>query len=237
MTASTTPPHAVSDRFFLNSTLLMLVGVLVGFAPTLYLRTPFKGPELPWWLLLHGIVQTMWFVLLAAQAGLNAMRRRDWHKWLGWTSAVVAVIVLATTPLVMIRAVPRGLAAGLTEIEVGFIFLVNVLRLPFFAAMVSSALWFRRKREVHARALLMASLSNFTPASSRLAHFVGASPLVGVLVFMAAFCIPLVRHDRRTLGRVHPLTTWGIVALLLIIAIPIALLFAGVGQAAVRALA
>lgn len=230
-------PRAASDRFFRNSTLLMLLGVLVGFAPTFYLRVPFDGPALPWWLLLHGSAQTAWFVVLAAQATFNAMHRRTWHKWLGWTGMVVAVVVLVTTPVVMIRAVPRGLAAGLTEIELGFVLMVNVLRVPFFAVMVAAALYYRRTRDVHARALLMASLSNFAPATSRIAHFVGVSPIAGVLVFMAAFCIPLVVHDRRTLGRVHPLTRWGIVALLLMIAIPIALLFAGVAQAAVRALA
>ncbi|MCC6244401.1 MAG: hypothetical protein IT353_16280 [Gemmatimonadaceae bacterium] len=215
----------------------MLLGVLVGFAPTFYLRSPFNGPELPWWLLLHGVAQTAWFAVLAAQATFNALRLRSWHKWLGWTGMLIALLVLVTTPVVMIRAVPRGLAAGLTEIELGFVLMVNVLRLPFFAVMVASALHYRRTREVHARALLLASLSNFAPATSRMAHFVGVSPIVGVLVFMAAFCIPLVLHDRRTLGRVHALTRWGIVALLLMIAIPIALLFAGVGQAAVRALA
>lgn len=236
MNATAQSARATSDRFFLYVTLCLLVGVIVGFSPTLYLRRVFDGPEMPWWLVVHGITQTAWFVLLAIQASLNASHRRAWHKRIGWLSVAVGVVAMSITPLVMARAVPRGLAAGLQEFEVDFVFLVNLLRIPFFAVMLVLAMRAHRHRDVHARALLLASFSNFTPAGSRISHLVDVNPLAGALFFIAAFGIPLALHDRRTLGHVHPLTRLGNLVLVLIIVIPIVLLVAGWGQPLVRAL-
>ncbi|MBK6844881.1 MAG: hypothetical protein IPG88_21700 [Gemmatimonadetes bacterium] len=100
----------------------------------------------------------------------------SWHRWLGWATVAIAVPHhchhAGRDPA--LRA--RGLAIGLTAIEVSFVVLVNVLRLPFFTAMLGLAVWKRRQRETHARALLLASLSNFTPAFTRLGKQLGVGP-------------------------------------------------------------
>ena len=62
----------------------------------------------------HGVGQTAWFAALAAQAALVHSRRVSWHRWLGWATVAIAVLTIATTPVVILRSVPRGLAIGLT---------------------------------------------------------------------------------------------------------------------------
>ncbi|MEQ1911585.1 MAG: hypothetical protein ABMA15_22400 [Vicinamibacterales bacterium] len=55
-------------------------------------------------------------------------------------------------------------------------------------------------------------------------------------VYLIPFGVALAMHDRRTLPRVHPMTTCGMVALLLIMLVPIGLLFAGASQVIVAGL-
>lgn len=124
-------------------------------------------------LVIHGIVTSLWFLLLPVQGYLAETRRLRWHRPLGWAGVLVAVLIVVTSPAVIVRSVPNGLAAGLPGFVVSFIFMTDMLRVAFFAAMVAVAIWCRRRRVVHTRALFMASLSHFAPATSRLATMVG----------------------------------------------------------------
>lgn len=220
-------PPRQRDRFFLVAAVVMLLVVFAGFAPTFYLREAYGAPDLPWWLVVHGVGQTAWYVALAAQATLVAARRVSWHRWLGWATAAIAILTIVTTPLVILRSVPRGLAIGLTDIELSFVVLVNALRLPFFAAMLGLAVWRRRERDTHARALLLASISNVTPAFTRFGKQFGAGPLSVATLLVVVASVAMVLHDRRTIGRVHPVTRGGVIALMLILVIPIGVVLSG----------
>lgn len=213
--------------FFTATSVLMLLAVLVGFAPTLFLRRVFFDSALSPLLVVHGIVMTAWFVVHAAQAYLAQSRRFRWHRPLGWIGMGVAALVVVTTPPVVIHSVPSGLDAGLPGFAVSFVFMTGLLRVVFFAAMVAAAMWWRRQRAVHSRALFLASLSNVAPATSRLATMLGWNVVLVAFAYLVPFVIALVLHDRQTLKRMHPLTSVGIAAVFLIMLVPIGLLFAG----------
>jgi hypothetical protein len=106
----------------------------------------------------------------------------------------------------------------------------------FFAVMVGVAIWYRRKRVVHTRALLLASLSNFAPATSRIATMLGWNVVLMAFLYLIPFGIALIRHDRQTLRRVHPLTAYGVAAVVLLLLLPIGLLFAGASRVIVARL-
>lgn len=214
--------------FFSVVSMVMLAGVLVGFAPTFFLRPAYFPTALSTLLIVHGSVMTAWFVLVPVQSLLAETRRLRWHRPLGWAGVAVAVLVVVSSPPVIVRSVPNGLASGLPGFAVSFIFMTGMLRVGFFVAMIAMAIWYRRQRAVHTRALVMASLSNFAPATSRIATMVGMNVVVMAFLYLIPFGIALVAYDRRTLRRVHPMTTTGLVSLLLILLVPIALLFAGV---------
>lgn len=114
-------------------------------------RPEFTDTPLPWCLTLHGITQTAWFLLLPVQSGLIVSRRHAWHRTLGWCGAGIARLVVAKSPLVMIRAVPRQLASGTRDVIEAFLLITNALRVPFFVVMVCVAIW-QRKRMKRARA-------------------------------------------------------------------------------------
>ena len=154
----------------------------------------------------------------------------------GCPGTVVAALVVVSSPPVIAKSVPTGLAAGLPSFAVSFIFMAGMLRVVFFAVMIVVAIRYRRRRVMHTRALFMASLSNFAPATSRMATMLGSNVLLVAFLYLIPFGIALAVHDRRTLRRVHPLTSWGVAALVLILALPIGLLFAGASQVIVARL-
>ena len=82
----------------------------------------------------------------------------------------------------------------------------------------------------------MASLSNFAPATSRVATMLGLNVVLIAFLYLIPFGIVLVLHDRHTLARTHPVTSYGLAALLLILLIPIALLFGGAANVIVAAM-
>ncbi|MFN7982802.1 MAG: hypothetical protein U0Q11_13160 [Vicinamibacterales bacterium] len=213
--------------FFTYASLLMLLCALVGFAPTFFLRPVYYATPLPGLLIAHGIAMTAWFVVLPVQSYLAETRRIRWHRPLGWASVAIAALVVLTSPPVLMHSVPHGLAKGLPGFAVSFVFMTGVLRMVFFVAMVGAAIWWRRQRTVHARALFLASLSNLAPALARVAEGQGWNPVPIAFVYLIPFGLALVRHDRRVLKRTHRLTGYGMAANVLILLIPIALLFAG----------
>ncbi|MFN7983657.1 MAG: hypothetical protein U0Q11_17560 [Vicinamibacterales bacterium] len=213
--------------FFTYASLLMLLCALAGFAPTFFLRPVYYASPLPSLLIVHGIVMTAWFVVLPVQSYLAESRRIRWHRPLGWISVGIAAAIVLTSPAVLMHSVPHGLAKGIPGFAVSFVFMTGVLRILFFVAMVATAIWWRRQRTIHARALFLASLSNLAPALARVAEGRDWNPVPITFLYLIPFGLALVLHDRRVLTRTHRLTGYGMAANVLILLIPIALLFAG----------
>lgn len=222
--------------FFPILTLVMLGVVLVGFAPTFFLRPLFSDTPLSALLIVHGLLQTAWFVVLPAQAWLAKSYNMRLHRRLGWTAAVLAALIVVTSIPVTTQSVPNSLAQGTPELFVAFIVLTNMLRIPFFAILVGAALYYRQHEDFHKRALIIASVSNLAPATARWALMFDANVLLVALASIVPFGIALVVHDRRTRRAVHPMTAWGLIALPTLMLVPIALLFAGARGPLIRAL-
>ena len=115
--ASTKP----RGKFYMGSAGVLLLVVLVGFAPTFYLRSAFGGPEfswrggvpeLSWRVLVHGLIFTSWFLAFALQAALVAARRTALHRALGWAGAAIGLAVIISgglaTPYRMAELASQG---------------------------------------------------------------------------------------------------------------------------------
>src|ERR1041384_6930226 len=70
-------------RFFAGMAIASAVAVLVGFYPTYYLKRFYGTPVLPPLVHVHGILFTVWIVLLITQTSLISGRRTDLHRRLG----------------------------------------------------------------------------------------------------------------------------------------------------------
>lgn len=83
------------SRFLLGLSAASLLIVLVGFAPTFYLRALFDVAPIPAYLYDHRTLLTGWFVVLIGQTYLIAARRTDLHRRVG----VVGLMFAAGTSI------------------------------------------------------------------------------------------------------------------------------------------
>jgi hypothetical protein len=195
-------------RFFTAMAVLCTALVLVGFAPTYYLRGLTSQPPLSPLVHLHGAVSTGWILLFLTQTSLVAANRRDVHRRLGIAGAVWAAVVLVIGWLMAIDAARRGVAPPGAPAQPGFL-LIPLGTILSFAVLAAAGLWNRRRSETHKRFMLLATIALLTPALARYRFYgLGDGPQTAILGTLALIAVCLI-HDRRAHGRVHPAFTWG----------------------------
>jgi hypothetical protein len=234
---STTPivqPLSVAVRkprhgrwFFVGLAVAAAVTVFVGFARTYYLKSLFPMPSLSWLFHIHGALFTAWMLLLVLQATLIATRTIALHRRVGLiggflvvpmlVTGCVAAIVTARGQGPMSSAVARGeltrFGAGLPPLEAMIVPLTTML---LFGVFAGAGLAWRRSPDVHKRFMALATIAMLPAAIGRAMGwlFGGGRPALffGAVGF---FILAIVVYDRRRLGRVHPVTLWGGLALML----------------------
>jgi len=204
----------VSRKFFVAMSIAMLAIVALGFGPTLFLRPFFPVPKIPASLLLHGAVLTAWFVWFLVQSSLVVAGNTVLHRRMGIVGVVIAVCVVAASLLAMVPFVPRMREIG-TDFETEGARLAagqigDSLTLVAFVAMVTLAVVWRRRPELHKRLMFFASLQILGPAGARTpASFaaLGLSPIgAPFLVFLLITTGGPIAYDLLSRGRLHPLT-------------------------------
>ena len=221
------PDRALAERrFFTGMALAILATVIVGFSRSFFLRPLF--PELPspseTIFYVHGVVFTAWIVLFVVQASLVAGGRTELHRKIGPFGAVLAVamVVLGT----FVALVATGRATGFVGIPVPPLqFLaIPIFDMILFPSFVWLAIAQRRNPQSHKRWMLLATVNLVTAAVAR---WPGVTPL-GPLAFFGLtdlFVVALAIWDFRTRGRLHPVTLWG--GVLIIVSQPLRLAVSG----------
>lgn len=253
--------------FFLAMGLVFLLPVLIGFGPTFFLRplfgttdylggpapvqvpydestqlTLYPGGPFPVHLLLHGLALAAWFGLFAAQAWLVAAHRVALHRRLGIAGVAVAVAVIVTSVVTMIRAADRFAAIGLpAQAQVG-VFVGDTLALAAFAALVAGGVYFRRNAAAHKRLMFLAGLSVIGPALSstrpagRLIDALLPDALTGIglggFLLLILCLLALVARDAIVDRRIQPATCGAILTFFAAIGIAAAAVYAAGGSAA-----
>lgn len=207
----------VRSRFFLLMSGVLLLVVLTGFSRTLYLRPAFEVPAIPTYLVLHGVLMTMWFAGVVVQTALVATRRVSWHRALGWTLAAVGVAMIPSGAYVSLNNLARRVAMGADADAImpaiSSVVWTNIGALSCFVILLSAAILLRRRPELHKRLMLLASISMVSPAITRISQWpvfegIGDPPLFRYCLMLSLF-VPLFVHDYRTIKRPHPVTLAG----------------------------
>ena len=84
-----------NDKYFLFIHILLLLIVLIGFAPSFYLRSLTESDPLPPYLILHGIACTTWFVVILLQSywakkGRISLHRR-YGRYFSWLAPIISL--------------------------------------------------------------------------------------------------------------------------------------------------
>ncbi len=172
----------VDDVYFTTMSFLMLAIVVIGFAPTYFLKGAVFAPLPSLLVHIHGAAFSSWIILFIVQTALVSTRKIRLHRKLGYAGAVLAACMVVLGVLVDSAAVRRG---GVPPIFTTPQFiLINDLGVALFGALVGCAVWQRRNGPVHKRLMLIATIGIMPPAITRYAILVH-KPLIAPAVLYA----------------------------------------------------
>jgi hypothetical protein len=199
------------DRvFFVSVAALALTLVIVGFAPTFFLKEAFDTPDLTPLVHVHGALFTAWLVLLLTQALLIRNGKYSLHRTLG-VFGVALMVAMVITGFMVVLGKPRP-----TLFSRAFIF-TPLLGLILFPLFVGAAIRFRRNPAAHKRLMLLATILLMTAGTRRVLHLLGveAGPYVADFATYGLLLLPLAVYDLTRFHRLHAVTAWGGAILLL----------------------
>jgi hypothetical protein len=221
----------VSDRpLYLLAAVIFPLIVLAGFARTYYLKGAFATPALPSLLVhVHGIIMTAWVVLFIVQVTLVAKRRTKLHQRLGIAGAGLAALVFVFGIVTATYAAARfvnnpSLLSAADPPPLPFL-IIPFGDMVIFAILITAALYYRQRLDIHKRLMLLAAINLLTPAIARipLEFIVKGGPLAffGLtdLVLIGFVAFDTIRHRR-----LHPAFLWG--GLFLILMQPLRIILA-----------
>ena len=192
---------ARSDRlFYTGMAVTAALVVLVGFAPTYYLRSTVSRGTLPALLQAHGALFSAWIVLMVVQATLIARQRTDVHRALGWVGAALAALVATAGVTAGLATARREAAGGLDEAARAFL-TIPMFSMVVFAGLVAAAIVCRRRPQAHKRLMLLATISIL---DAPIARWPGAPGALGVSLLVDLFVVVAMAYDFLSRRRVHP---------------------------------
>lgn len=244
MVSIATQVKPLSDRrFFTWMSAAMAAVVFAGFARTYYLAAFHDAarPVLTPVVHLHGALSTAWILLLIVQARLIAHGRRDIHRLLGMTGVAIGAATLVTGLFIAINSERRvhttATAGTLADPYVFLIF--PFASVGLFALFATLGVLKRNRPEAHKRFMLLATVNLIVPALARMVTQATQGAVAGVIgatVLLNVFLVAMVVHDLSTRGRLHPVTLWGGVAMVLSEVLRFAIGFSAPWQAFARTL-
>jgi hypothetical protein len=213
-------------RFFTGIAVATLLTVLIGFSRSFFLR-----PLFPNWpspsegiFYVHGAAFAAWIVLLVVQTSLVAGGRTSLHRTIGPLGAVLAATMVVLGTVAALTAAQRATGfVGIPLPPLQFL-AVPLFDMALFATFTALAIARRRDAQSHKRLMLLATVNLMTAAIARW-PMIGALGPPAYFGLTDLFIVALAVWDFRTRGRLHPVTLWG--GLLILISQPLRLIVSG----------
>jgi hypothetical protein len=172
--------------------LVLLLTVLAGFIPTVFLRPLFDIAVIPAVdVYVHGAIMTAWFLLLYIQTSLVVAGRTPLHRRMGIFGAFLGTAVFASAIVVNIRSVSWDVDRGFDLALSSHFVWLNFGVMTAFGSLFAAAIICRKRSEIHKRLMLLASISMIGAATSRIGFWPifdlpeGLFSIGGPLIFIA----------------------------------------------------
>ena len=149
------PYHPWDRNFFLTITLLIWLGIVMGFGPEIQQHIQSNEPAYPWIVHVHAVAFVGWLVVLTTQVLLIRRRRLDLHRMLGLAAMGLAALMVVLGPAVAI--VMGRVHFGTKDADPAFL-AIQLIDIFAFATMVSAAFAWRHVPSAHKRLILIATL-------------------------------------------------------------------------------
>ena len=191
-TLVTRPVRVRSDDIYFSAmSVIMLLVVVAGFAPTYFLHGAVFA-TLPSLLVhVHGAAFSCWMILSVVQPLLIANRTVRLHRTLGYGGAALAVCMVVLGIMVDTAAVRRGAVPAIFTTP--HFILLNDMGVTLFGILVGCAVWQRRNSPVHKRLMLIATIGIMPPASTRIALIVHLPFIAGAVLY--ALLLSVIVYD------------------------------------------
>lgn len=211
--------HVAPDqrgRFFARTAILITALVLLSFPITYFIPLATGSKSFTLLRHLHGLAFFAWIGLYFAQTQLVQRGNLRLHRELGFAGAALAGAMLPLGLWQAVTSIAERQAKGLAQpFEFAIYNLVDIL--IFFLAFGWAIYEAPRRIEWHRRLMFIAALNLFGPAFSRVIFLI---PLPFPWLDMApnlvadTLLIALALYDRRSLGRIHPVTLGAMLVLI-----------------------
>jgi hypothetical protein len=206
--------------YFTAMAVVMTVVAVAGFAPSIIDPSMRLAPLTPL-VAVHGILVFCWLLLFLFQTVLIGSQHVAFHRRMGIVALVLLTLLVSLSYVVTVQMVRRGFDLSGDQVKANPLFAstFNFVALIEFLVLAGGALVYRRRKEIHKRLMLFASISLM---GAPIAHFLGHCDLLSpftVLGGLALFFLSAGAGDCFRIGRVHPLTAT--LAVLLFLFLPI----------------
>ena len=213
--------------FYFVMAVCMATVVFIGFSRTFFLRFWFPeaealaAPETIFYV--HGVFFSAWIAFLIVQTVLVKTGRIQQHRTLGWLGAAIAVCVLLLGVYGSLVAAQRPDGFIGVPIPPLQFLVVPFFDIVLFGLFVGLAIAWRQDSGSHKRLMLLATINLLEAAFVRfpLEFIANGAPLTS-FGLTDIFIAILVIWDLRTLRRLHPVTLWA--GLLIIVSQPLRLM-------------
>lgn len=165
---NTADRRAFERRFFLAIAILFPLTVLIGFAPTYYLKGLFNTPPVARLIIhVHGLLMAIWVALFIFQVYFVRSNRIKIHQQLGLTSVVLGIAIIVTGLMTAVGAAKYGSASAPPGVNPLEFMIVPFGDMLVFAVLFGAAVYYRRNAPNHKRLMLLTVLNFVPPAIAR----------------------------------------------------------------------
>jgi hypothetical protein len=201
----------------------ILAVVLAGFTERYFLKLPMGTLRLPPLVHVHAAVFMSWLVLLLVQSTLVAAHRVALHRRLGVAAGALAALVVGLGVAVSIHGARHGWNPGGPFRSPLEFMVVPLWDMAIFGGFVAAGFYYRRRSELHKRLMVLGTVGGLLWAAITRVPLVQGN-LPAMLGVMSLFVLAGPVHDLATRGRVHPVSLWG--GLLVLLSVPLRTLLA-----------
>jgi FtsH-binding integral membrane protein len=194
----------------------LLLIIFVGFSRSFYLDpilpdVPKPEPSFYYWV--HGPAFTLWALLIAVQPWLIAKGNYQLHRTFGMLGVAVAISVVVTGLWGGLILASGGIDAIQMKLPPKQAWATPFFSMVTFGGLALTGFLMRKDRAAHKRAMILAT---FAILGAPLARWpvIGDWPPTYTRLMLELLMLLLVAYDWKTLGRIHRVTLWGALSII-----------------------